>query len=154
MLVALLLQASAAQPLPRDVWASLSSSVSLAHLSETVEFLRAESREMKDNVTLRFTSRRLGEAPKVMWADSRTCPGAAEAINGLRSVPMPMPVLPGDPEDIVLDGVGYSVRFYGHYGSEIGRPVELQSNAGTLLSRWVSDIFRKLKPCWCETRAG
>ena len=152
MLVALFLQASTAQPLPRDVWVSLSSSVSLAHSSETVEFLRAESSVMKDAFALRSTSRRLGKAPKVMWADSRTCPGAAEAINDLRSVPMPTPVFPGDPEDIILDGVSYHVRFYGHYGSEIGLPVELRSNTGTPLARWVSDILRKLKPCWSETR--
>ena len=152
MLIALLLQAGIAQPLPRDVWAALSSSASLAHRSETVEFLRDGSNAMQNAFTLRLTSQRLGEAPKIMWADSRTCPGAAEAVNGLRSVPMPTPVFPGDPEDIILDGVGYSVRFQAHYGSEMGLPIELRSNTGTPLARWVSDTFRKLKPCWSRKR--
>lgn len=152
MLVALLLQAGIAQPLPGDVWAALSSSVSLAHSSETVEFIGDGSSATKDVFTLRLTSRRLGEAPKIMWADSRTCPGAAEAVDGLRSIPMPTPVFPGDPEDIIMDGVGYHVRFRAHYGSEIGTPVELRSNTGTPLARWVSNTFRKLKPCWSGTR--
>ncbi|WP_131818614.1 hypothetical protein [Sphingomonas turrisvirgatae] len=107
---------------------------------------------MKDTITLRFTARRQGEVLKVMWTDSRTCPAVAEAVDALRSVPMPTPVVPGDPENIILHGVGYSVRFNGRYGSEMGVPLELRSNAGTPLAAWVSDIFRRLKPCWSETR--
>ena len=152
MIFALLLQAGIAQPLPSDVWAALSSSASLAHSSETVEFLYSGTGATTDAVTLRLTSRRLGETPKIMWANSRTCPGAAEAVKGLRLVPMPTPIFPGDREEIILDGVGYRVRFQAHYGSEMGLPVELSSNRGTSLARWVSDTLRKLKPCWSATR--
>ena len=102
MIVALILQASIAQPLPPDVWAALSSSASLAQNSETVEFLRDETSATTDDVTLRLISRRSGEAPKIMWANGRRCRGAAEAVRGLRSVPMPIPVFPGDPEELVL----------------------------------------------------
>lgn len=152
MIAALILQAAIADPLPHDVWAAVSSTVSLAHSSQTVEFLRDGASVETDEVTLRLTSRHIGEPLKIMWANSRTCPGAAEAMRGLRSVPMPSPVFPGDPENLVLDGVGYQVRFHAHYGSEMGIPVELRSNTGTPLARWVSDIFRKLKPCWSEIR--
>lgn len=151
MLVALILQASLAQPLPRNVWAVFSSSASLAHTSETVEFIHNGTSETTEAVTLRLISRRLGQNAKIMWANSQTCPGAAEAVKGLRLVPMPTPVFPGDPEDLVLDGVGYHVRFRAHYGSEIGLPLELRSNTGTPLAHWVSDTFRKLKPCWSES---
>lgn len=154
MIAALILQANSAQPLPRDVWATLSASASLAHSSETVEFLRNGTDVTVDNITLRLISRRHDEAPKIMWANSRTCPGAAEAVRRLRSVPMPTPVLPGDPEEIVLDGVGYQVRLQAHYGSEIGLPIELRSNTRTPLARWMSETFAKLKPCWSKTHPG
>lgn len=154
MILALLLQATNPQPLPRDVWAALSASASLAHSSETVEFLRSGTSAAKDDVTLRLISRHLGEDPKIMWTNSRACGGAAEAVRRLRSVPMPAPVYAGDPEEIILDGVGYQVRFQAHYGSESGFPIELSSNVGTPLARWVRETFAILKPCWSETRPG
>ena len=152
MIVALLLQATSPQPLPRDVWAAISSSASLARKSQTVEFLRGGASADADDVILRLISSGPGEAPKTMWTHSRACGGAAEAVRRLRSVPMPSPVYPGDPEEIVLDGVGYRVRFQAHYGSEMGLPVELSSNVGTPLARWVSETFAILKPCWSELR--
>ncbi len=65
MLVAILLQAGTAQSLPRDVWASLSWSASLAHTSRTVGFLRPESSLKKDTFKLRLTTRRFGDPPPV-----------------------------------------------------------------------------------------
>lgn len=154
MIAALILQASTTHPLPSDIWADLSYSPSLTHSSETIEILRSETNVKTDDVTLRLTSRRYGEAPRIMWANGRTCPIAVEAVKGLQSVPMPTAVFPGDPEEIVMDGVGYRVRFQAHHGSEVGTPIELRSNTGTPLARWVSDTFGKLKPCWSETRPG
>lgn len=154
MIAALVILASTGQPLPQDIWAELSYSVSLAHTSETIAVLRSGTNAMMDDVTLRLTSRRHGEPPKIMWANGRTCPSASEAVKGLQSVPMPTPVFPGDPEDIILDGVGYRVRFRAHYGSEVAVPIEFRSNTGTSLAHWVSKTFLKLKSCWSKTRPG
>ncbi len=65
---------------------------------------------------------------------------------------MPSIVRPGDPESLVMDGVGYMVRFNGRYGAELGTPMELRSNMGTPLSQWVSGTLSLLKPCWSYSR--
>jgi hypothetical protein len=152
MIFALLLQVADTPSLANDVWAELSYSASLAYRSETIEILRGEPGRSKDDVTLRLISRRLHEAPHIMWASSRACPGAAEAVRGLRAIPMPTPLLPDDAGDIILDGVGYRVRIFARYGSESGFPIELRSNAGTPLSTWVNQTFGLLKPCWSKVR--
>lgn len=154
MILALLLQAGVAQPLPRDVWATVSISPALEPHSETIEFLRDDAGVMTDAFTLRLVVRRRDDAPAISWASSRTCLSIATAVERLRLVPMPTPSLPGDPEEIVMDGVGYQVRFRAQYGSQIGVPMTLASNVGTPLARWVSDMFAILKPCWSATRPG
>lgn len=152
MIFALLLQAADTTSLPNDVWADLSYSASLRFRSETIEILRAERVQSGDNVTLRLISRRQGEAPLIMWTNSQVCPNAAEAVRSLRAIPMPTPLLPDDPGEIILDGVSYRVRMQARYGSEVGFPMELQSNAGTPLATWVSQTFKMLKPCWSTVR--
>ncbi len=154
MITALILQVSIAGPLPDDVWADMSYEPSLAYRSETVAFLRDETDSMADPHILRMTLWRQGKPPVIIWADSRACSGAAEAVRHLRSIPMPTPSLPSDPADVILDGVGYRVRFRGHYGSEVGFPLELASNAGTPLAEWVNRTRTMLKPCWTTTRPG
>ena len=134
MIAALILQASIAGPLPDDVWADMTYEPSLAYSSETVAFLRDETSSMADPRILRMTLRRHGKPPIITWADSRTCPGAAEAVRHLRSISMPTPSLPSDPADLILDGVGYRVRFRAHYGSEIRVPVEVGSHDGMTLA--------------------
>lgn len=153
MIFAAILHLSAAQPLPDNVWATLSYGEALTGKSETVEFLRGASEAAGSDIVLRHMSRsRNEEDPIVTWTSTRTCPAAAEAVERLKSVPMPTPVFPGDREEIILDGTGYRVRFNARYGSEIGVAMELQSNAGTPLSQWVSQTMRILKPCWSNVR--
>ncbi len=152
MIAALLLQAAASQALPRDVWASLSVSAALAHTSETIEFLRGGAEGPGGEVILRRTTRRLEDTPQVTWATSRTCPGVREAVARWDAMPMPAVVRPGDAESLVLDGVGYTARFNGRYGAELGTPMELSSNMGTPLSQWVSGTLSLLKPCWSDKR--
>jgi hypothetical protein len=86
----------------------------------------------------------------VTWATSRTCTGVREAVARWDALPMPSVVRPGDSESLVLDGVGYTIRFYGRYGAELGTPMELRSNSGTPLSQWVSGTLSLLKPCWTD----
>ncbi|WP_428969369.1 hypothetical protein ACQR50_00320 [Sphingomonas sp. Xoc002] len=152
MIAALILQASITGPLPDDVWADMTYGPSLAYSSETIAFLRDETSSMADPRILRMTLRQHGKPTVTIWADSRTCPGAAEAVRHLRSIPMPTPSLPSDATDLILDGVGYRVRFRAHYGSEIGFPLELNSNVGTPLAEWVNRTRAMLKPCWTTAR--
>ncbi|MDY0960016.1 hypothetical protein SOM26_15075 [Sphingomonas sp. CFBP8993] len=152
LIIALFLQAADSLSLPGDVWADLSYSASLAGVSETIEILRTEGRGDASGVALRLVSRRHGEAPRIQWANSQTCPVAADAVRNLRSIPMPDPVLPDDRGEIILDGVGYRVRFQARYGLELGFPMELRSNTGTPLAAWVSRTFKMLKPCWSTVR--
>ena len=152
MIVALILQSAIVQPLPQDVWASVSVGASLAHTSETIEFLRAGVSAVDGEVTLRRTFRRLNDPPEVSWATSLTCHGVLEAVDRLKTIPAPDVVKPGDTEEIVLDGEMYAVRFKGRYGSNTGEPVRFSSTGGTPLSKWVSGTLSTLKPCWSPTR--
>lgn len=152
MIVAFILQSAIVQPLPQDVWASLSVGVSLAHTSETVEFLKGDVTTADGEVRLRRTFHRLNDIPQVTWATSRTCSGVLAAVERLNTIPSPAVVRPGEPEEIVLDGEGYTVRFNGRYGSNMGRPMEFSSTGGTPLSKWVSGTLSTLKRCWSPIR--
>lgn len=152
MIFALILQSVTLQPLPRDVWASVSSTGSLDRTSTSVAFIRDEIDTADAHYTLRMTTRHREDPPTIMWATSRTCKGVREAVARLQTVPFPQIELPGDPLELVVDGVSYSVRFYGKYASQIGGPVELHSNVGTPLANWVIGTFAVLQPCWTPFR--
>ncbi len=111
----------------------------------------ATSQQHGGSRILRMTLRRHGKPTVITWADSRTCP-ARPKPSAICDPSHATPSLPSDPADLILDGVGYRVRFRAHYGSEIGFPLELNSNAGTPLAEWVNRTRVMLKPCWTMTR--
>lgn len=152
MIVAPAFQLASIELLRRDVWASVSVDASLLHTTTTVEFLRERADDSDGQFTLRLISTRVDAQPKVMWATSRTCPSVRDGVTRLKIIPMPKVVVPGEPEEIVLDGTEYRVQLRARYGLEAGQPIDLRSNVGTLLADWVAGTFAVLKPCWSTIR--
>lgn len=152
MIAALLLQVESVEPLPRDVWASVSAHAALSRKSRVVEYIRDADDERDEQYTLRLTIQQSDEPPIVMWASSRTCNGVREAVSRLQTVPFPHVEMPRDDLIITTDGVGYVVQFNATYGSDIEGPMTLHSNIGTPLANWVEGTFAVLRACWSPVR--
>lgn len=152
MIAALFLQYAAAEPLPRDVWASISAHAALDRTSRVIEFVRDANDQSESHYTLRLTTRYRDDPPTIMWATSRTCGAVRDAVARLKTLPFPQVELPGDTVYIALDGVGYSVRFTATYGSLTEGPMQLNSNLATPLAEWVEGTFAVLRPCWSPVR--
>jgi len=152
MLVALLLQAVAADAFDQGAWGRFSRSPALAHRTERVA-IATDGRDDGQQGTLHYKLRLTTTAPErpdtVLWANSRTCPAVRKVVASLRTLAPPRPAPPGfdEPAAILLDGVGYelSVPALDPYGQS---RVTWRSNVDTPLAAWVDRSLAALAPCW------
>lgn len=99
---------------------------------------------------------RYGAPARVVWADTRSCPGSVDQLRALQRLRMPQPDVPRIDEgvaanEIILDGATYSLRMDGAWQGRNnfnGTTLAIASNVGTPLAQWVDAMLATLKPCW------
>jgi hypothetical protein len=147
--------AAAASPaIQSPPWAEFSASPALKRETVRVEVgTLGYDRERKQ---LEYWMRRSFKGPKdenVTWTDSVRCPAVREVVRAMHDVAAPRPAPPGidEPSNIVVtaDGTGYQLRAPGRYGDLMAR-VEMSSNVGTPLARWVDSSLGALDRCWSD----
>ena len=147
-----LLIAAAAPPLPSELahaWAEFSRKPALQRIQSTVEIgtLGLDRRRNQLDFWLRRV-RVVRGRETIGWTDSRTCPAVRPAIAALRQLPVPPVAPPGlsTGGDIILDGIGYSLRAPTDSGE-----ITIRSNIGTPLADWIEATSKALEPCWRST---
>ena len=100
--------------------------------------------------------RRLGQAERVQWVDSETCPALRDRFKALEALPPPsfrVAGLEGEPEWIKVtgDGVGWTIwsdqaeQSDGHIAY-----LTVRSGGGDIAT-WGMATEAALEPCWTET---
>lgn len=116
MIAFIILQAVSSSILPPDSWLSISRHPALTRSTETVDFLYNKPPSSIPDFDLRLTSRASDGTLTVTWTSTKTCEEARETVLRFRDLPIPSVKLPSDPQEVVLDGTGYSVKFRAGYG--------------------------------------
>ena len=116
MIVIFLLQSALSSALPNDSWVRVSETVGISRSSTTIDFIKDPVDTEDGEYTLRLITRHRDGASDTSWATSRVCDGVRDIVEGLKSVPFPAIISPGENTEIVIDGVAYSVIFSAHQG--------------------------------------
>lgn len=152
LLAFVILQGLSPSMLPSDSWVSISRRPALTRSSEIVDFLFNKTSSSGLEFDLRLTSRAADDTLTVKWTSTERCKEARTAALRLRDLPFPAVRLPSDPEEVVLDGTSYSVKFLAGYGSQNNGELELRSNVGTPLAAWINTTLSNLDNCWSHMR--
>ena len=137
---------SAAMTDPGGQWATLSKSPALRRTRTTVDIGTLGFNQPKQQ--LEYWLRRTvaqGGVEQVSWADSQTCTPVRPVIKALQGVAVPRLQIPGysNESEIVLDGVGYSLKAPSTHGT-----ISFDTNVGSSLAQWIEASLTALEPCW------
>ncbi|WP_312166315.1 hypothetical protein [Phenylobacterium sp.] len=108
-----------------------------------------------DEAIARRVETREGEAARIAWASSRTCPALVPALSELETLPPPRIDVPGvgrTPPAAVpaVDGDSYLLWAQGARFVAAPYPVqiELRGEGGSPMAAWVERSLRRLAACW------
>ena len=148
-MIAILATALALQSAPADPgghWGSFSRSPALRLMSTTIDVgtLGFDRKKGRLEYWLRRTVVQRGRTT-IEWANSQTCPSVRPVLGKMQRLPVPPLGVPGysGEGNIVLDGIGYSLKAPSLYGT-----ISFDSNVGTPLAEWVEASLKALETCW------
>jgi hypothetical protein len=94
----------------------------------------------------------------VLWADSRTCTGMADVLDGLETLVGPSPVVPGRGRLVAPpapDGAYHTLRQqFARDGNDATVSLEVSGNMDSVLADWWAATTASLRGCWTETEPG
>ena len=93
------------------------------------------------------------KAKAVWWTDTVRCPVSRSILIAAEGLEPPKVFTGANANEIIVtaDGVGYSLRAMSQYpGYGVGN-IQISSNKGTPLARWVDGSLRILDSCWSKT---